>query len=541
MRFEKRSRAFSLNAEGIDGASEWLVEGLEKGGAEKADRLRMRLLFEEALLNMASHFGEDAQALAVLERRQGRYRLRLVMQGDRFNPLKPQTEEEDGMPASLFSVIDLHVQYSYSRGTNVVRMSVPHATMNPVLKIAIAILIGALVGVLGNIVIPDAAQEAFSEAVLSPVADMWVRLLQAISGPVIFLTALMATFDTKRIADLGGSRISVLVRYFVISAVVVAFALLCSRSFFPLDIATTEASGSILSNALDGILQIVPGNLIEPFAQANTLQLLLVAIATGYLLATVESQVSGLKALVGQLNVLGLTVARQVCAFVPFFVGLLLCLKMWTHDTALLGAIWVPLVVSTGISVAVLAIALLVTSARFHVNPLLLMRKLKGPFVDALKRGTLDFSAVDDLAGSCKRLLGVDAGFARAALPQGLFLYMPTSGVGICVFVLFAAQVQQLAIDQMWFAAMAALSVVLAVATPPVTGANLLSFVMAFSYLGISNEAYLDVMVFDIVFGVLCIAFDQAMLQIDVIHQAGRMGFLNEEALRAPLLPYNAS
>ena len=82
---------------------------------------------------------------------------------------------------------------------------------------------------------------------------------------------------------------------------------------------------------------------------------------------------------------------------------------------------------------------------------------------------------------------------------------------------------------------LAALSVVLAVATPPVTGANLLSFVVAFTYLGISSAAYLDVMVFDIVFGVLCIAFDQAMLQIETISQAERMSFLNIETLRAPI------
>ena len=111
----------------------------------------------------------------------------------------------------------------------------------------------------------------------------------------------------------------------------------------------------------------------------------------------------------------------------------------------------------------------------------------------------------------------------------------PTSAIGICVFVLFAARAQQVPVDQLWLISATMLSVVLAVATPPMTGANLLSFVMAFAYLGISSDAFLDVMVFDIIFGVLCIAFDQAMLQIETINQAKRMGFLDEEVLRAPL------
>ena len=181
-----------------------------------------------------------------------------------------------------------------------------------------------------------------------------------------------------------------------------------------------------------------------------------------------------------------------------------------------------------------MAIVVMVTAARFHMSPLLLIRKLKPNFVEALKRGTLDFSAIDDLAGSCDRMLGIDKEFARAVLPQGLFLYMPTGGIGICVFALYAAQIQQIPIDALWVVAATALSVILAVATPPITGANLLSFVMAFSFLGISNDAFLEVMVFDIVYGVLCIAFDQLMLQVETINQAERMGFLDEDKLRAP-------
>lgn len=535
IRFEKSSRTFTLSPVDIDNASEWLIEKLTEAGVDKSDRTRTRLLLEEALLNLADHFSEEQEVVANLDKHLGRYRLRLVVKGGRFNPLKPEEENSDEWSRSLFSVIDMHIQYTYSMGANVLRMSLPRQSWNPVLKIIIAILAGVIVGALGNILIPDAAQESFAVAVLDPLAEIWIRILQAISGPIIFLTALTATIDTKRIADFGGSRFGTVARYFCISTIVMLFALACARPFFPLEIAEPNANGSLLSDILFGILQVIPKNLIEPFSQADTLQLLLIAIVTGYLLASMESQVKELMTIIKQLNILGLTLARYACSMVPFFVGLLLCLRMWTHDSQLLNTIWIPLVISTVISIVVCLVALMVTSARLRVNPIVLAQKLKKPFVDALKRGTLDFSVIDDLAKSSKRLLGIDADFARAVYPQGLFLYMPTSTVGICVFVLFAAQTQQMNVDQVWLMSLAVLSVVLAVATPPLTGANLLSFVVAFTYLGISNDAFLDVMVFDIVFGVLCIAFDQLMLQIETINQAERMGFLKEETLRAPM------
>ena len=534
--FKKRSLTFNLNATSIDQASDWLVENLQEADVDKSDRLRTRLLFEEALINMAEHYGADQEVTARLSKRQGRYRLRVTTNGDMFNPLKPETDDEqDDLSMSLFSVLKMNVQYSHSAGSNVLRISLPKTYWNPVLKIIIAIAIGTFVGLLGNVVIPNAAQEAFTEAILNPISDMWIRLLQAIAGPIIFLTALTATFGTKRIADFGGSRLITVVRYFAISTAVMIFTLACAMPFFPLDIAATEASRDTFSNVLEGILRVLPENLISPFTTADTPQLLLIAIVTGYVLAAIEPQVPDLKKVVDQLNVLGMTVAKQACSFVPFFVGLLLCLKIWTHDTRMLERIWMPLVLSAAISLLACLAVLLFTAAHFRVSPLLLARKLKDPTVEALKRGTLDFSVVDSLAGSCKTQLGINKEFARASLPQGLFLYMPTSTVGICVFILFAAQEQHLSVDQMWLVSAAALSVILAVATPPMTGANLLSFIAAFSYLSISNDAMLSVMVFDIVYGVFCVAFDQLMLQIETINQASRMGFLNEKVLRAPL------
>lgn len=536
MRFEKRSRLFDLKPTSIDEASEWLVNCLEGAGVEKSDRLRTRLLFEEALINMADRFEEEREVSAYLERHNGRIRLRIVVKGERFNPLRPEIEgSPDDWSTSLFSLIDMHVQYAYSMGSNVLRMSLPRQSWNPVLKLCIALIAGAVIGFLGGELIPDTVEVTFSNAVLQPIADMWMRLLQAISGPIIFLTALTAAWGTKRIADFGGSRITTVARYFGISLIVTIVAMLCCWPFFPKEVSATIANKEFLTTALDTILKIVPGNLIDPFSEANTPQLLLIAIATGYILATMESKIGELKTIIQQLNLLGLTVAKYACTLVPFFVGLMLCLKIWTNDTALLGAIWLPLALSAVLSGAIVLVTLLVASASFRVNPLLLTKKLKKPFFDALKRGTLDFSTVDDLADSCKRLLGINGEFAQAVLPQGLFLYMPTSTIGICVFVMFAAHTQQIPVDQAWLLAAIMLSVVLAVATPPMTGANLLSFVMAFSYLGISNDALLDVMVFDLIFGVLCIGFDQAMLQLETISQAQHMGFLNEKTLRAPL------
>ena len=309
----------------------------------------------------------------------------------------------------------MRAHYSYGMGMNVLRISLPRRSMNPVLKILIAILVGSAAGLLGSLLIPDGAQHAIAETVLRPIADMWVRLLQAVSGPIVFFTALNSTFGTKKILDFGGSRFMTLARYFIISVLIVAFAMACTLLAMPSDISIAMPAQEEVTRLLDNVLKIVPSNLLEPFREANTPQLLLIAIATGYLIGALDERVGVLKSFIQQANVLGLNLANLVCTLVPYFVGLLLCLKIWTDDTGMLRFLWAPIAVAIAISIAVCLISVLCVSVVTRVSPVLLARKLWGTFCDAVKSGVLDYSSVDSLAGTCKRLLGIDGEFARAA------------------------------------------------------------------------------------------------------------------------------
>ena len=372
MPFKTQSKTFDLSPTSIDGASEWFAENQEKVSIPKEDCLRARLLLEEALLNLRERFGEQQEVTAFFEKRRRRFRLRLVTHGQRFNPLKNGQGDQDEYSRSLFSVIDMRVQYSYSMGANVVRIPLPRRTSNPAIKIVAAIVAGLAIGLLGNVVIPDAMQEIITDAVVQPLGDAWVRLLQLISGPVIFFTALTAALGTKRISDYGGSRFVSVVRYFAVGAIMVALAMVVSIPFLSEEIEITAANRQVVSTSLDAILQIIPDNLLEPFNDANTPQLLLVAIFTGYVLASMDDRVAGVKSLVQQLNLIGLTVARLVCDLVPYFVGLLLCLRIWTHKADLLGSVWRPLAVSVALSLIAFAGCLCFVGIRLRVNPVLL-------------------------------------------------------------------------------------------------------------------------------------------------------------------------
>ncbi|MBO7674979.1 MAG: cation:dicarboxylase symporter family transporter [Atopobiaceae bacterium] len=527
---------FSLRAQDIDRFSDWLDDAQMRLQIERQNRTRVRLFMEDILLRMYGSLGTDVQITAACEVRFGRPRIRLEFKGTPFNPLGDLDAEMGGWDTSLCTAIGLAPQYAYDAGNNVIRMNLPHNSMNPVARIAIAILIGAAIGFLGNVLIDSVIRNPVVNVLLVPTYNMWSRLLNAISGPIIFLTVITTMLNTQRITERGGNSFFVIARYFLISILVVAVALLCVRPFFYLDRNAIVINNELFIGMLDDLLGVVPSNMFDPFSQSNTSQLLFIALSMGLLLVRLGSRVETLRQIVREANVVGLAVARGVSWLVPIFSGMFLCLEIWQERTHGPMELWLPLVVSLVTSLVCMLVSLLLVSRVLKVSPLLLAKKIWEPFFIALKTGSLDDS-LSKTQFSCTNLLGIESDYVKAGLPQGLVLYMPISAVGTIIFTLFVAHTNGVQGNTLWYVSAILMAVVVFVATPPVPGANLLAYVVLFTTLGIPDDALLDAMIFDIIFGIFAGAANQTMLQLEMLNQANRFGLLDKTTLRSTMAP----
>lgn len=534
MNRSERNTTFTLSGEDIDVFSEWLDEQQIDLHVERQNRLRVRLLTENILLCMREHHGEDVQISATIDTHFGTPRLKMVLADEPFNPLNNIDSEMGAWASSLGGALGLSPQYTYEGGFNTLRLRLPSPLMNPVLKIGISIAIGAIVGTVGSfLVLPDLT-EMVSGVLISPAYEMWIRLLNAISAPIIFLTVITTMLNAHHIEERGGNSFVVIVRYFVLSILLVAFALVAAFPFFELVYARLEVNTEFVAGLLGGLITLIPANIVQPFAESNTQQLLLMAIVLGYLLIKIGEPVGKLKTIVRQSNQVGLQLAEWVSRLVPVAVAVFLCLELWNNRFGMLAGLWKPLVVALAISVVAIMVAIAIVAVRLKVSPIVVARKIWKPFFIALKTGSLDQS-FGEAQYSCTRLLGIEQGYTKAGLPQGLVLYMPVSAIGTIVFTLFAAQVFDIPSNLYWYASAVVMAVVVFVATPPVPGANLLAYVVLFAALGIPEEALMDAMIFDVVFGIFAGAANQTMLQIEMMAQAGRFGLLDVEKLRKPL------
>lgn len=533
MRIQYYNETFSLSGQSIDAFSEVLENRLSDIEMERQNRLRIRLSMEEALLRMRDRFGEDAQIQAVIGTRFRRTYIQLDHEGDAFNPLSSTDNELEDWSSSLLTSVGLSPRYSYSGRKNTLKLTLPVQGINPVLKLLIAIIAGVLLGVIGTQLFSFDTRIAVTDQVMIPIYEIWNRILNSMSGPVIFFMVITTILNTGKITQRGGDSRVVIARYFLFSVLISLLAILIGIMFFLPSFAFGQFDGSTASKALTQIVGIFPEDVLAPFMNSNTPQLLVIAIVLGYALNVIGDQASRLASIVKQINMIGLLMADWISRLVPFFVFVLVAFEIWERQAEMLVDIWKYLLLSLAVSALLLLAAVLFVGLRKNVKPSLLIKKIWHPFALTIRYGSLNES-FGQAEQSCIRSLGINREYTNVSLPQGLVLYMPVSMIGTLIFTVYAAKLYEVRTSVLWYITAAVLAVILFVATPPVPGANLLAYTVIFAQLGIPSAALIDAMVFDIIFGLFAAAANQMVLQLELILQADRIGLLDRECLQKP-------
>ena len=528
----KYENTFCLEAAEIDNFSLAIEMTLEEMGIEHQNILRIRLSLEESLLRFRDRFGEEAVVQTVIASRFGKSFIQIELEGDAYNPLSKTESELDDWNGPLLTAVGLSPQYNYYGSRNVLRLNLPSGGVNPIIKTFVSVVGGILIGVLGNIILSDSVQFAVTDNIFVPVYDLWYRMLNLISGPVIFFMVITAVLNSEKITEQGGESSRVIIRYFVLSTVYAAVSAILGILIFHLPIYEERVTTHMTAGGFfDGILKLIPEEIFSPLMAVNTPQILVMAIVIGSAMNVIGAQARALSRVIKQINMVGLLMAEWIGKLAPYFIVLLLGFEIWEKRTALLTVGWKAMLISLILSFLAMASMILYICRSKKVPLRLFLKKLWKPFRATVSSGSID-AAFGLTEKSCVHDLGMEKGFISFALPHGIILFMPVSAIGCVVFTIFAASVYGVKTSFLWHAMLIVMAVTLSAAAPPVAGASLLTYMAIFAQLKIPSGALIDAMVFDLIFGFFASAANQAMLQAELIRQADRIGMLNLKKLR---------
>ena len=524
-------KSFILNGESVENISEDLDVFLKGTGTERQNRIRIRFTVEEALLSIWQRFGDLNMVKVIASIRFGRPSIRIEHVGNAFNPFSKTKSSVEEWSRGLLSSAGISPTYSYSHGTNIMKIPMSRLSINPVIVVIFSIIFGIITGSVAMITLAEGDAQYVTEGLLMPVYDLWNNILYSVSAPAMLIIVMSTMLDTREVSEQGGNASVITGRYFFISLLLGVITIVAAVLISGHDFSYNGFSRNTLSDLLRGLFSVVPENMIDPIRDFNTAQLILMGIIFAYAAMAVGQQAGGLVSLIHQLNLISTQLAQWIAGIMPVFTVFLTAQLVISHNTQLLTSLLVVIPFAILVSLLIMAAVFLQVSRRFGVRTGLLLKKLWPSFILTFKN-VLDANTYELAEKACIKSFGIQKIFTQRVLPLGLVLYMPASIVGMISFVIFAALRSGTAITPVWILTAIVFALILLVAAPPIPGVNLLSYVVIIGQLGIGKEYVIAAMIFDILFNAFGSAANQMMLQLDMLLQAEHMGLLNQTVLR---------
>lgn len=535
VKYENFSGEYILNGESIDLMAARVEEFLYSLGMERANVLGIRLSIEEALLRWLDHFsakGIEPEVKFFTGKSFFRPIINIELRGEEVDPLQTPGRERDtgDWIATTMANIGLSPKYTYVKGHNVLNLILDRPQINPGVRLLLGIVAGLLIGFITKGVFSEEMINTLTNSFFEPVQEAFFRLLKATAGPVIFFTVLTAICGIGSAAIMNKSGKRLIGKFLISSTVMTAVFFILMRLIIRPDYMGSPP-WTTATSLFETFLGFVPGDVVSPFLNTDSPQLILLAIIIGNALLVLGSQADRLVKIANQANSVGLLVAEWISRIIPVFVAILLAIRILDGTIVRFRTIWMPILIFH-IFVALYLLAKFVLTSRKHKVPVKkLWEKIRPSFMIAFRNASVN-AAFGETRICCERKLGIDSKLVDYGLPLGLVIFMPASTVSLMASTLYAVTCYNITINTLWIILAIILVVALQAASPPVSGVDTLAYVAIFARLGIPSEALIMAIVCDIIFCFISSAVNQAMLQLDLIDEAKRLNTLDNNILQ---------
>ena len=515
---------FDLSAEKIDEISAVIAEALEKFRYDKKDALRIRLLTEELLLAVLGSSETRRNCGLSVRKRFGSCEFSLSYDGLPFSPLEAENDE---YRRTLLENLGVGCRWSYANEKNTLSFTVKKRVRSSAVELLAAVLAAVLIGLIRRRLPPGFAS-GLEGYVLTPVRNAYLRILNGLAGVLIFfniMTSLCGDRDSELLRDKSRRLLTRLpLMALLFSAASYLLLLPVSKVAFTFAGASAESQAGAV---MDLLWDIVPFNVVTPFAEGNLLQILILALAFGAALSSVQSRFPELIGTVAGINHVIMTVAVRVCRFCPVFVFCSLTAIFLSRGVGTaLSDLWKPVVMLLGVSLVLISVTYAVLAVKYRCNPFRFL-KITAPAVMICTATGSSVAAYSTNAEILEKQLGVSKRFSRLGLSIGSKIYGPGLLFYLAVMVVFFAEKYQVPVTPGMLLTAIFLTVILVFVCPPVPGGLLVIFGILAKQFGLPEECLTILAAADIILdgpatGISCI-----LRNAELLFEADRYGEWN--------------
>ena len=364
--------------------------------------------------------------------------------------------------------------------------------MNLSVKIIIALVLGAITGILMNLFVPDLFTP-FDTYVLTPVGKIFINLITMLVVPIVFISIALGTAGLGDPKKLGRIGLKTILYFLATTSVAIVIGLALAYLFEPGNAGTFNTEGLEYSSEKappisETLLNIIPTNPVQAFAEANMLQIIVFAIFIGFALTMLGSKVDRVKEVLEQGNEIMMYLVNLVMKFAPYGTFALLASAIGKQGFDAIKAM--------SLYMIVVMLALVVHAIVTYGSTILLIAKrnpidfFKG-FAPAMGVAFSTSSSNATLPVSmsvAQKNLGVPKAISSFVQPLGATINMDGTAIMQGVATIFIAQVYDVNLTLTALVIVVLTAVLASVGTAGVPGVGLIMLAMVLSSVNLPVE-----------------------------------------------------
>lgn len=530
---ETKRLSCRLSAGTIDYLSEMTNEVLSEAKTSRRNVLRLRLSVEEVLLQWLKTLGEGAPCTFRSGKRLGRRYITLSVVGKKVNPF----EIEDGLDfgngdtkQSILANLGLAPSYNYLNGENQITLMPKKEKRNPLINLLGAVVLAVIFGFLGYL-LPGEARLVLSENILTPIFETFMGFLAAMAGPMIFFSVLWGIYSIGDTATLGKIGKKMIGRFILFTYVSLVLAFASFVWFFDISLTGGGTGSNGMWELYSMVLDIIPSNMITPFVEGNSLQIIFIAIIFGLALLILGNKVTVAAQAVEQLNYIVQLIMEALTNLIPIFIFVSLSKMILSDVISTITSTVKPIILVTFSSLAILFLFIAAFAVIKKISFMTVAGKLLPTFMIGITTASSS-AAFPSNVEICEKKFGIDSKITSFGLPLGSVVFMPASATAFFIIAVSIAETFKVTISVPWLLVAILLSGILAIAAPPVPGGALVCYTVLFTQLGIPLEGLTFAITIDIIIDFVCTAGNITSLPVVLAMLASKLDMMDEGILR---------
>ena len=355
------------------------------------------------------------------------------------------------------------------------------------MSLAMQIFIALVLAIAAGLLLQKHAR--FAETYIKPFGTIFLNLLKFIVVPIVLFSIMCGIISMRDIKKVGAIGLKTVVYYMCTTAFAITIGLIGGNLFkkmFPV-IATTDLSYQVgeKTSLMDTIVNIFPSNFISPMAEANMLQVIVMALLIGFAIILVgEEKNTRIITACNDLNDVFMKCMEMILKLSPIGVFCLLCPVVAANGATIIGSLAMVLLAAY---VCYIVHAVVVYSFAVKtiggISPLTFFKEMLPAimfaFSSASSVGTLPINM------ECTEKLGTSREIASFILPLGATINMDGTAIyqGVCAIFIASCYGIHLTLPQMLTIIFTA--TLASIGTAGVPGAGMVMLAMVLTSVGL--------------------------------------------------------